>query len=216
MAAAAATATSLVRRGMAAFVRHEVAASIELFDQAAAAEPARRPYLWQRGLSLFYAERFAEAAEQFRLDVAVNPDDTEESIWCLLSEARLPGGTARARANLLKVGRDSRPVMRAAYALFSNGNADGAALDALRAAGAPPASAHDFFYASLYVGLFCEAEAEGGGDAAAAPALRDKARDALVAAVESEYARTNDDYMAALARVHARLRGWLPAPAPEL
>ena len=213
---AAAAATSLVRRGMAAFVSHDIAASIELFDQAAAAEPARRPYLWQRGLSLYYASRFAEAAEQFRLDVAVNPDDTEESIWCLLSEARLPGGTARARANLLKVGRDSRPVMRAAYALFTNGNADGATLDALRAAGAPPASPHDYFYATLYIGLYYESEAEGGGDSAAAPALREKAQGALVAAVESEYARASDDYMAALARVHARLRGWLPASAAEL
>lgn len=33
--------------------------------------------------------RFEEGAEQFRLDVAQNPNDTEESIWCFLCEARL-------------------------------------------------------------------------------------------------------------------------------
>ena len=45
------------------------------------ANPAKKPYLWQRGLSLYYAERFDECAEQFAVDVAVNPDDTEEQIW---------------------------------------------------------------------------------------------------------------------------------------
>lgn len=35
--------------------------------------------------------RFEEGAEQFRLDVAANPNDTEESIWCFLCEAQLYG-----------------------------------------------------------------------------------------------------------------------------
>jgi hypothetical protein len=39
---------------------------------------------------------FEEGAEQFRLDVAENPDDTEESIWCFLCEAQLYG-TEEAR-----------------------------------------------------------------------------------------------------------------------
>jgi hypothetical protein len=33
--------------------------------------------MWQRGLSLYYVERFADGAKQFRDDVAVNPNDTE-------------------------------------------------------------------------------------------------------------------------------------------
>ena len=40
--------------------------------------------LWQRGLSLYYVQRYAEGAKQFRDDVAVNPNDTEESIWALV------------------------------------------------------------------------------------------------------------------------------------
>ncbi|XLU67859.1 hypothetical protein S245_026912, partial [Arachis hypogaea] len=47
--------------------------------------------LWQRGLSLYYLDRFEEGAEQFRLDVAQNPNDTEESIWCFLCETQLYG-----------------------------------------------------------------------------------------------------------------------------
>jgi hypothetical protein len=58
--------------------------------------------------------RFAEGGEQFRRDVAVNPNDTEEAVWAFLCEARTLG-FEQARARLLKVGRDSRPYMRTAY-----------------------------------------------------------------------------------------------------
>lgn len=46
--------------------------------------------------------RFEEGAEQFRLDVAQNPNDTEESIWCFLCEAQLYG-VDEARRRFLKV-----------------------------------------------------------------------------------------------------------------
>lgn len=38
-----------------------------------------------------FCHRLEEGAEQFRLDVAQNPNDTEESIWCFLCEAQLYG-----------------------------------------------------------------------------------------------------------------------------
>ena len=79
----------LVRAGMAAFVQGDVTTSLLRFDEAAAADATKRPLLWQRGLSLFYQEQYALGAEQFRLDVAANPNDTEESIWALICEARL-------------------------------------------------------------------------------------------------------------------------------
>lgn len=65
------------------------------------ARPSVKPYLWQRGLSLYYAGRYADAAEQFRADVAVNPNDTEEAIWAYLAEAQLLG-PAQARDQLLQ------------------------------------------------------------------------------------------------------------------
>ena len=64
--------------------------------------PGSRPYLWQRGLSLYYAEDYEKAAQQFRDDVAVNPNDTEEAIWAYLSECRTLGVDA-ARQQLLNV-----------------------------------------------------------------------------------------------------------------
>jgi hypothetical protein len=51
-------------------------------------------------VSLFH--RFEEGAEQFRLDVAHNPNDTEESIWCFLCEAQLCG-VDEARKQFLEV-----------------------------------------------------------------------------------------------------------------
>jgi hypothetical protein len=49
----------------------------------------------------------------------------------------------------------------------------------------------------LYVALWYEAE----GDAKAA-------KEAMLKAVETDYARGSGDYMAALARVHVKRRGW--------
>ena len=56
----------LVSQGMEAFRRGDIQGSIDLFDKADAKVPdgSLRPYLWQRGLSLYYADRFQDASEQ--------------------------------------------------------------------------------------------------------------------------------------------------------
>jgi hypothetical protein len=106
---------ALVRSGMRKFAdKGDVEGSLADFDAAMAAKPSMRPYLWQRGLSLYYIgteEALQEGARQFRDDVAVNPSDTEESIWAFLCEAQLIG-PEKAREHFLQVGRDSRTVMR--------------------------------------------------------------------------------------------------------
>lgn len=66
----------LVRDGMQAFRENRVETSVELFDRAVQLRPSLHPYMWQRGLSLYYLGRYEEAARQFRDDVAVNPNDT--------------------------------------------------------------------------------------------------------------------------------------------
>ena len=116
------SAGALAQAGMEAFRENRVAESIELFDAAEARNPKYRTRLWQRGLSYYYAGNFAAAAEQFKIDVADNPNDTEESIWHLLSRAQLDG-LAAARANMIVVGKDPRPVMRAVEKMFRSGDA---------------------------------------------------------------------------------------------
>jgi len=104
---------------MLAFARGEIDKSIKIYDEIILAEPRRKSYLWQRGLSLYYANRYQDGAEQFTTDVAVNPNDTEEQIWHLLCLAQLEGASLeKARTMKLTVGRDRRPVMRTVQILF--------------------------------------------------------------------------------------------------
>ena len=124
-----ASAKSKTREGMSLFADNKVEESIAVYDEIISAQPAMKPYLWQRGLSLYYAERFNDGAEQFAADVAVNPNDTEEQIWHLLCLAQVKDGLAAARQSALTVGTDRRPVMRAAQALFL-GKTDASALQA--------------------------------------------------------------------------------------
>ncbi|XP_048632237.1 uncharacterized protein LOC125606978 isoform X1 [Brassica napus] len=213
-------AIAAIRNGMQLFRQGDVSGSVTEFDKAIVLDSRQkackcyvflseklenfrikndfRSYvfalmtdLWQRGLSLYYMDRFEEGAEQFRLDVAQNPNDTEESIWCFLCEARLHGVDV-ARKQFLEVGRDSRPVMREAYNLFKNG-------------GDPEKLVNDFlsgqasevFYASLYAGLYYEAEGKS-----------EKAKFHITAACGSPYGQRSDDYMASLAKVHRLCRNW--------
>jgi len=68
----------LVSLGMKRFAELKIEDSIQLFDRADAAVPndALTPcYLWQRGISLYCADKFQEGSNQFRYDVKVNPLD---------------------------------------------------------------------------------------------------------------------------------------------
>ncbi|XP_030459731.1 uncharacterized protein LOC115680136 [Syzygium oleosum] len=180
-----------VRRGMLLFRQGDVIGSLMEFDKAIELDPRQKAYLWQRGLSLYYLDRFEEGAEQFRIDVAQNPNDTEESIWCFLCEAQLYG-VDEARKRFLEVGRDPRPVMREAYNLFKDGG-DPEKL----VAGFLNGRDSEYFYASLYAGLYYEAENKPEG-----------AKRCIIAACQSPYGEKSDDYMASLAKVHRLCRDW--------
>jgi hypothetical protein len=93
-----------------------------------------------------------------------------------------------------QVGRDSRPVMRAAYDCFRTAGVKPETI--LQAAG-PGEGSHDAFYAWLYVGLWHEAH----GNA-------EEAQAAVTKAVATQYAKLSGDYMASLAQVHCLRRGW--------
>ncbi|KAL3632750.1 hypothetical protein CASFOL_025734 [Castilleja foliolosa] len=183
-----------VRRGMLLFRQGDVLGSVVEFDKAIEFDPRQRAYLWQRGAVLLCTLfiRFEEGAEQFRLDVAQNPNDTEESIWCFLCEAQL-FGVDEARKRFLEVGTDRRPVMREAYRMFRDGG-DPEKLVAAFSDGRES----EYFYASLYAGLYYESQNKS-----------DEAKLHLVAACKSPYGSRSDDYMASLAKVHCDCRNWM-------
>lgn len=72
-AAAASDPNALVRQGMNKFRDNDVEGSIEAFDAALAARPAIRPYLWQRGLSLYYVEQYQAGAQQVGASHRIQP-----------------------------------------------------------------------------------------------------------------------------------------------
>ncbi|XP_054822204.1 uncharacterized protein LOC129320669 isoform X2 [Prosopis cineraria] len=181
-----------IRRGMLLFRQGDVSGSLAEFDKAIALDPRQKAYLWQRGLSLYYLDRFEEGAEQFRLDVAQNPNDTEESIWCFLCEAQLYG-VDEARKRFLEVGSDRRPVMRAAYNMFKDGGDPEKVVAAFS-----QGRENESFYASLYAGLYYESQKNEEG-----------AKHHIVAACQSPYGQRSDDYMASLAKVHYLCRNWV-------
>lgn len=177
-----------VRRGMLNFKLAKIEESIEDFDRAEKLDPRLSPYLWQRGLSYYYAERFDEGAKQFELDLTVNAQDVEETVWRYLCIARLKG-VSEAQNSLLVVRNDPRLVMRRVYELYA-GNCT---LDDVLAAGQKEGR-RGMFYSHLYVGLYYEAQEEV-----------ERACEYIVKAV-NEYQL--DDYMWHLASVHQKLRGW--------
>ncbi|KAH0452162.1 hypothetical protein IEQ34_019461 [Dendrobium chrysotoxum] len=146
-------ASTAVRRGMLLFRQGNVSESLAEFDRAIVLDPRQKAYLWQRGLSLYYLNRFAEGADQFRLDVAENPNDTEESIWCFLCEAQIYG-VDEARKRFLEVGPDSRLVMREVYNMFKDGGDPQKLVSRFS-----NARKIECFYASLYAGLYYESQA---------------------------------------------------------
>ncbi|MEB3282167.1 MAG: hypothetical protein VKK42_24945 [Lyngbya sp.] len=178
-----------VQRGMVHFKLAEIEASIQDFDQAEELEPTLQPYLWQRGLSYYYARQFQAGANQFELDLVVNSQDVEETIWRYLCIAQLQGAEA-AKESLLSVGNDPRKVMRQVYELFSGNCQPEDVVNTGKQLGK-----QGQFYAHLYVGLYYEAQQDEA-----------QAKEFIVKAA-SEYPL--EDYMWHLAVVHQTLREWV-------
>ena len=163
-----------------------------LFDRLVVEAPALEPELWQRGLALYYADRFADGRRQFELHRTVNPDDVENPAWHFLCVARLDGVEA-ARRTLLPVGHDRRVPMPQVLDLFA-GRGDAAAVLAAAEQGEGQTRRNQLCYAHLYLGLHAEAL----GDTEAAR------RHILQAAGPFRM----DHFMGRVAVLHARLRGW--------
>ncbi len=183
-----------VRRGMAYFKQGNIHESIQDFDRAEQLDLQLTPYLWQRGLSYYYADRYEEGAKQFEIDLTVNAQDVEETVWRYLCMAQFQDANA-ARQALLPVRHDPRPIMRSIYDLYAGQLSPDQVLQMGRQMGSVGK-----FYSLLYVGLYYEAAREV-----------EQARLQMQQAAQTfrtEYQR--DDYMGHLALVHQHLRNWHP------
>lgn len=177
---------ALFGQAMDDFEMGRIAESVVLFDRLAAASPRSAPELWQRGIALYFAGRFADCRAQFESHRTVNPDDVENAAWHFSCVARAES-VDRARAALLPVGPDARRPMREVYALLQGA----ASPDQVLAAAGRDTQAT--FYAHLYLGLYHEALRQ---DAAALEHIE--------AAAADRYAAVGG-YMHMVARVHLGL-----------
>src|SRR5260370_41706104 len=94
-------------RGLTQFKLGNFAGSIADFDKFIDLEPERKAGHWQRGISYYYAGRFDDGKRQFEGYQTVDKNDVENAVWRYLCMAK-KDGTKKARAGLLKIGKDVR------------------------------------------------------------------------------------------------------------
>ena len=172
-----------ISHGMEQFKLARIKESLADFDHAIALEPKVAPYLWQRGIALYYAGRYQDCRAQFESHRTVNPDDVENAAWHFLCVARAES-PERARAALLPVGPDPRVPLAQIYQVFRGTLAPEAVL---AAAGVRPESQ---FYAHLYLGLYFDALGN-----------KERALEHIRAAAADRYAAVGG-YMHTVARIH--------------
>ncbi|MCM3878831.1 MAG: hypothetical protein ND807_01870 [Vicinamibacterales bacterium] len=179
------SAQATMERAVRAFEHGQFAESAAAFDSLAKAAPDQAPYLWQRGIALYYAGRFDDCRRQFESHRSVNPDDVENAAWHFLCVARAES-PAKARAALLPVGPDARVPMREVYQMFQGMLTPE---QVLAAAGTRPDGQ---FYGHLYLGLYFEAIG-----------MKDRALEHIRTAADDRFERYGG-YMHMVARVHLR------------
>lgn len=179
------------RRGEEHFKRAEIDQSLNDFDKFLQLRPDARPGHWQRGISLYYARKFQEGAEQFQAGEKVFADDVENAVWHYLCNVHVRGAE-KARQSLLKIGKDRRVPLMVIYDLFAGRAKPEDVLAAVREG--EPSTAElkkRLFYAHLYLGLYYDAT----GDA-------QKALEHLAQAAEDQGIA---GYMGDVARVHRQI-----------
>ena len=176
------------------FFDGEPDASVDAFDRLIELQPDCQPSLWQRGLALYYAGQYEAGRQQFELHKTVNPNDVENPAWHYLCVARATS-TDNARRNMLAVGRDSRVPMKQILSLYKG---EGSKEEVLSnaAQGSAQQQRNQLCYAHLYLGLFAEANGDH--------------KDAKYHILKAAGPYSMDHYMGRVAKVHARVRGWLP------
>lgn len=185
------SANDYVKRGMERFQANQIAESIEDFDRAAELEPSLVPKLWQRGISYYYANRFADGRRQFESHKAFNPHDVENATWHFICVAKVQGVEA-AREALIEIDttRDTRVPMAEVYRFYAGQGTPEAIIQAADEADTETAR----MYAHLYLGLYYEAAKDA-----------EKAREHMLQAAA---AKLVGHYMHDVAKIHVLQRDW--------
>ena len=145
------------RRGSELFKLGRVDESLADFDRYLKLRPEKAPGHWKRGISLYYVGRYDDGRKQFEGYEKVDTNDVENAVWHFLCVAR-KDGLAKARASILKIGKDRRVPMMQVYDLYRGALRPADVLAAAEAGEVAPMQRRQrLFYAHLYLGLYYDA-----------------------------------------------------------
>jgi len=146
-------ATSDVARLL--FGAGEMKTSAEVYSKMLEIRPEIKPQLWQRGLALYYAERYEDGVDQFDTHQTHNSQDVENSVWQLLCKSKL-SSVEEARKTMIQIEHDSRIPMKQVFDMFAG---TGSPEEVIAASGYDAEKIQrngTTYHAWLYVGLFHE------------------------------------------------------------
>lgn len=188
----------LMDHGTRCFAAGKMDKAVEVYDEAIRLRPSIEPQLWQRGLALYYADRFDDGAKQFETHQTVNSQDVENAVWHLLCVARV-SSVDEARKKLIPITQDTRVPMSQIYEMFAGRMTPEKVLARAQKETATVKSGsqqqkYQLYHAHLYTGLYHEM-------------LKDPiaAKTSLTKAAEINPLRKTD-FMGQVARVHLKLR----------
>jgi lipoprotein NlpI len=198
---------SLYERGEEHFFAGRIKEALVEWDAQVKENPASLPGHWQRGLALYYAERYKDGRAQFETHQKVNSEDVENAVWHFLCVAKLENAEA-ARKAFIPITHDRRVPMKEIHALFAGKGTEEAVLKAAEAKTEDTSAATlnmQRCYAHLYLGLYHEALGK-----------TEKAKEHMLKAAELA---SKGSYMGQVAVVHCKVRKWEgtspPAKAPS-
>jgi len=152
-------------RAVENFKAENFRASVNDFDRLIKLQPSRSDSLWERGISCYYAEDYADGAKQFLDYQNYHDQDVENSVWRYLCLAE-SDGLAKARETLIPIERDPRPGLQEVLELYRGNVTPEQLLQQMeRTKLTGEAAAGYRFYTLLYVGLYYVAD--GKNDLAA-------------------------------------------------
>lgn len=182
-------------KGEEHFFAGRIKESLAEWDAQVKDDPASLPGHWQRGLALYYAERYKDGRAQFEVHQKVNSEDVENAVWHFLCVAKAEN-TDAAKKVFIPITHDTRVPMKEIHALFAG---KGKEEEVMKAAEkkegiSETAAKRQLCYAHLYMGLYYEAYGR-----------TEKAKEHMLKAAEVAAAA---GYMGQVAVVHCQVRGW--------
>ncbi len=185
------SASDYVSRGMQRFRDNKISGALRDFQRAVELDARTRPYLWQHGISHYYAGEFKKGRQQFELHQTVNPHDVENATWHFICVAAIDGvGAAKKSLIKIDITRDTRIPMSEVYRFYAGRGSEDSVIEAADKANTELAR----MYAHLYLGLYYEVAGEV-----------DKARSHMRKAAA---AKLRKHYMHDVAKIHLLQRKW--------